>query len=36
VENEVVPQLLKLKKKVECGAQFIIAQIGFDSRKVMS
>lgn len=32
-ENEVVPQLLKLKKKVECGAKFIIAQIGFDSRK---
>ncbi|MBV8774155.1 MAG: methylenetetrahydrofolate reductase C-terminal domain-containing protein [Deltaproteobacteria bacterium] len=32
-ENEVIPQLLKLKKKVECGAKFIIAQIGFDARK---
>ena len=32
-ENEVLPQLLKLKKKIECGAQFIIAQIGFDARK---
>ncbi len=32
-ENEVVPQLLKLEKKVQCGAKFIIAQIGFDSRK---
>lgn len=33
LENEVVPQLLKLEKKVQCGAKFIIAQIGFDSRK---
>lgn len=32
-ENEVVPQLLKLKKKVEAGARFIINQIGFDARK---
>jgi methylenetetrahydrofolate reductase (NADPH) len=32
-ENEVVPQLLKLRKKVECGAKFIIAQIGYDARK---
>ena len=32
-ENEVIPQLLKLKKKVECGAKFVIAQIGFDARK---
>src|SRR2546430_501166 len=32
-ENEVVPQLLKLNKKIECGARFIIAQIGFDARK---
>ena len=32
-ENEVVPQLLKLEKKIECGARFIIAQIGFDARK---
>jgi methylenetetrahydrofolate reductase (NADH) len=32
-EGEVIPQYLKLQKKVECGAQFIINQIGFDSRK---
>ncbi|HEX8522519.1 MAG TPA: methylenetetrahydrofolate reductase C-terminal domain-containing protein [Tepidisphaeraceae bacterium] len=32
-ENEVVPQLLKLEKKVACGAKFIIAQIGYDARK---
>lgn len=32
-ENEVVPQLLKLRKKIECGAKFIIAQIGYDARK---
>ncbi len=32
-EGEVVPQYLKLKKKIECGAQFIISQIGFDARK---
>jgi methylenetetrahydrofolate reductase (NADPH) len=33
LENEVVPQLLKLEKKIECGAKFIIAQIGYDARK---
>ena len=33
-EGEVIPQYLKLEKKVECGAQFIINQIGFDSRKM--
>jgi methylenetetrahydrofolate reductase (NADPH) len=33
LENELVPQLLKLKKKVETGARFVISQIGFDSRK---
>ncbi len=33
-EGEVIPQYLKLEKKVECGAQFIINQIGFDSRKI--
>ncbi|HUB52778.1 MAG TPA: methylenetetrahydrofolate reductase C-terminal domain-containing protein [Terracidiphilus sp.] len=33
-EGEVVPQYLKLKKKVECGAKFIISQIGYDSRKI--
>lgn len=32
-ENELVPQLLKLRKKIETGANFIIGQIGFDSRK---
>lgn len=32
-EHEVVPQLLKLEKKIACGAKFIIAQIGFDARK---
>src|SRR5215207_10199615 len=32
-ENEVVPQLLKLDKKIECGAKFVIAQIGYDARK---
>jgi len=33
-ENEVVPQYLKLKKKIACGAAFIINQIGFDARKM--
>ena len=33
-EGEVIPQYEKLRKKVECGAQFIINQIGFDSRKI--
>ena len=33
-EGEVIPQYLKLAKKVECGAKFIINQIGFDSRKM--
>jgi len=33
-EGEVIPQYLKLKKKIECGAQFIVNQIGFDSRKL--
>ncbi len=32
-ENEVIPQYLKLEKKIECGAKFIINQIGYDSRK---
>lgn len=32
-ENEVIPQLLKLERKIQCGAKFIIAQIGFDARK---
>ena len=33
-EGEVVPQYQKLEKKVECGARFVINQIGFDSRKI--
>lgn len=33
-EGEVVPQYLKLRKKIESGAQFIISQIGFDARKI--
>jgi len=32
-EREVIPQYLKLRKKVECGARFIIGQIGFDAQK---
>jgi methylenetetrahydrofolate reductase (NADPH) len=32
-EGEVMPQYLKLEKKVECGARFIINQVGFDARK---
>ncbi len=32
-ENEVIPQYLKLRKKIECGARFIINQIGFDAKK---
>ena len=33
-EGEVIPQYQKLRKKVECGARFVINQIGFDSRKI--
>ena len=33
LENELVPQLLKLRKKIATGARFVISQIGFDSRK---
>ena len=33
LEGEVVPQYLKLRKKVECGAHFIINQVGYDARK---
>ncbi|HVU35657.1 MAG TPA: methylenetetrahydrofolate reductase C-terminal domain-containing protein [Opitutaceae bacterium] len=33
-ENEVVPQLLKLEKKIACGARWVVNQIGYDSRKV--
>ena len=34
LEGEVMPQYAKLEKKVGCGAEFIINQIGFDSRKI--
>lgn len=34
LEGEVMPQYFKLQKKVECGASFIINQIGYDSRKI--
>lgn len=33
-ENEVMPQYLKLERKIACGAQFVINQIGYDSRKI--
>lgn len=32
-EGEVVPQYLKLAKKIECGARFIINQVGYDAAK---
>ena len=32
-EREVMPQYFKLAKKIECGASFIVNQIGYDSRK---
>ena len=32
-EGEVVPQYLKLQKKIECGAHYIINQVGFDAEK---
>lgn len=32
-EGEVVPQYLKLEKKIACGAHFIINQVGFDAAK---
>ncbi len=32
-EREVVPQYLKLRKKVEAGARFVINQIGWDAQK---
>jgi methylenetetrahydrofolate reductase (NADPH) len=33
-ESETIGQYLKLKKKIEAGAQFIITQVGFDARKL--
>ncbi len=32
-EGELLPQYMKLRKKVECGASFIINQVGYDARK---
>src|SRR5262245_23739437 len=32
-EREVVPQYLKLAKKVAAGARFVVNQIGYDTRK---
>jgi len=32
-ESEVIPQYLKLRKKIENGARFTINQIGYDARK---
>jgi methylenetetrahydrofolate reductase (NADPH) len=32
-EGEVVPQYLKLEKKIACGARFAINQVGYDARK---
>jgi methylenetetrahydrofolate reductase (NADPH) len=33
LENEMVPQLLKLERKLRAGAGFAVTQIGFDARK---
>jgi methylenetetrahydrofolate reductase (NADPH) len=33
LENEVIPQLLKMERKLAAGARFLINQIGYDSRK---
>ena len=33
-ENEIVPQLLKMERKIAAGARFLINQIGYDSRKI--
>jgi methylenetetrahydrofolate reductase (NADPH) len=33
-ENEVLPQLLKLEKKISAGARWVINQIGYDARKM--
>ncbi len=33
-EGEVMPQYFKLEKKLICGANFIIQQLGFDARKM--
>jgi methylenetetrahydrofolate reductase (NADPH) len=33
-ENELIPQYIKLLKKIEMGADFIINQVGFDAAKM--
>ncbi len=33
-ENELIPQYLKLLKKIEMGANFIINQVGYDAAKM--
>ena len=33
LESELIPQYLKLKRKVAAGASFVITQMGFDVRK---
>ena len=33
-ENELIPQLMKLEKKIAAGARFIVNQIGYDARKI--
>ncbi|MCC5833451.1 MAG: methylenetetrahydrofolate reductase C-terminal domain-containing protein [Opitutales bacterium] len=33
-ENELIPQLLKLEKKIEAGARWVINQVGYDARKM--
>jgi methylenetetrahydrofolate reductase (NADPH) len=33
-ENEIIPQLLKMERKIASGARFLINQIGYDSRKI--
>lgn len=34
LEGEVVPQYLKMEKKIIGGAQFLISQLGYDARKM--
>jgi methylenetetrahydrofolate reductase (NADPH) len=34
LESELIPQYLKLERKIGSGAEFIITQTGFDSRKL--
>lgn len=33
-EGELIPQYLKLEKKLIAGARFVIAQVGYDARKL--